>query len=77
MKAADDGSGDVVIRVYESWGARTPLRLRLAEAPAAVSVVDLLEEPNEKIPVVDLRVEGAVVTAELRPFQIVTLRVAR
>ncbi len=75
IKAADDGSGDVVVRVYEAWGGRTPLRLRFAAAPSGITVVDLLEEPNHDVPVVDLVVEGAVVTGALRPFQIVTLRI--
>ncbi|MBI2709551.1 MAG: alpha-mannosidase [Actinobacteria bacterium] len=74
VKAADDGSGDVIVRCYEAWGARSPLRLRLASAPATVSVVDLLEEPSGHVPTVPLGVDGAEVRGELRPFQLVTLR---
>jgi alpha-mannosidase len=77
VKPADDGGGDLIVRVYEAWGMRTPLDLRLAFEPAAVAVVDLLEDENPKIPAVPLEVMGSRVLAELRPFQVVTLRISR
>jgi alpha-mannosidase len=77
VKPADDGSGDLIVRVHEAWGMRTSLGLRFAFEPAAVTVVDLLEAPNDDIPSVALDVWGATVLGELRPFQVVTLRVAR
>lgn len=77
VKPADDDSGDLVVRVHEAWGGRSPLRLELATAPADVRVVDLIEEVNASIPEVPLVVAGTTVTGELRPFQIVTLRITR
>jgi len=75
VKPADDDSGDLVVRLYEAWGARSPLRVQLATAPSSVTVVDLLEEESDSIPTVALTLDGATVTGELRPFQIVTLRI--
>ncbi len=77
VKPADDGSGDLIVRCYESWGGRAPLDLRLGFEPASVTVVDFLEEANPTIPVVPIEVEGPRVAGTLRPFQIVTLRIAR
>ena len=74
VKPADDGSGDLVVRVYESWGGRARFELHLAAAPTSVVVTDLLEEPSDAVPAVPVEVEGSRVTGTLRPFQIVTLR---
>jgi len=77
VKPADDGSGDLIVRCYESWGGRAPLDLQLPFEPGSVTVTDFLEEPNATIPTVAVEVEADRVTGTLRPFQIVTLRVAR
>ncbi|MBN8881558.1 MAG: alpha-mannosidase, partial [Salana multivorans] len=73
VKLAEDRSGDVVVRLYESDGGRTRASIRADFEHVGVAVTDLLEEPTgEAAPVVDGAVE-----LELRPFQIVTLRYAR
>jgi alpha-mannosidase len=77
VKPADDGSGDLIVRCYESGGGRAALDLQLAFEPASVVVTDLLEEPSDAVPAVPIEVEGSRVTGTLRPFQIVTLRVRR
>jgi alpha-mannosidase len=77
VKPADDGSGDLVVRIYESWGARSPFVLTLAEAPSSVVVTDLLEEPNPSIPDLSLEVQDREIVGELRPFQIATIRLGR
>lgn len=74
VKPADDGSGDLVVRLYESWGGRAAFELEVADAPGSVTVTDLLEAPNATIPDVPLDVDGTTIRGELRPFQIVTLR---
>ncbi|MGZ4710819.1 MAG: glycosyl hydrolase-related protein, partial [Acidimicrobiales bacterium] len=76
-KPADDGSGDLIVRCYESGGGRARLDLRFGFEPASVTVTDFLEEPNPTIPVVPVEVAGTRVTGHLRPFQIVTLRVGQ
>jgi alpha-mannosidase len=75
VKLADDGSGDVVVRVYEALGARARARLALGFDAASVQVVDLLERPlpGDADPVLD---DGGAAVA-LRPFQVLTLRFTR
>ncbi|GAA3757976.1 glycoside hydrolase family 38 C-terminal domain-containing protein [Microbacterium kribbense] len=68
VKLADDRSGDLVVRVYESRGGRAAASLTL---PAGEVVrADLLERPGETVPVRD-----GVARLTLRPFEIATLRV--
>jgi alpha-mannosidase len=74
VKLADDGSGDVVVRVYEALGARARTHLALGFEAGSVAVTDLLERPlDEQAPALD----GGAVELRLRPFQIVTLRFTR
>ncbi len=77
VKPADDGSGDLIVRIFESFGARSSFTLELGAPPASVQVTDLLEEPNATIPDVPVDVTGRAISGELRPFQIATLRVTR
>ena len=76
VKLADDGSGDVVVRLYESLGRRCSARVRARFEHAGAGAVDLLERPLPTDGVVDEGRDGGVSLA-LRPFQIVTLRFAR
>jgi alpha-mannosidase len=71
VKLADDGSGDVVVRLYEALGRRTNASVRAAFPVAGVRAVDLLERPLGV-----LSYDGEV-RAVLRPFQILTLRFSR
>jgi len=72
VKLADDASGDVVVRLYESRGGRGQGVLRTGFPLAGAEVTDLLERPLE--PAVT---EDGAVTVSLRPFQILTLRLKR
>jgi alpha-mannosidase len=72
VKLADDRSGDVVVRVYESLGGRASTRLRTSFPVASVEVTDLLERPLPDRPVA-LDGDGSV-PLTLRPFQVLTLR---
>ncbi|MFF8814704.1 alpha-mannosidase [Streptomyces pactum] len=72
VKLADDGSGDVVVRLYESLGGRARARLTAGFPVASVAVCDLLERPVETA-----GHTGREVPLDLRPFEIVTLRLAR
>jgi alpha-mannosidase len=69
VKLADDGSGDLIVRLHEACGDRTRVsvsaRSRITEAWRCT----LLEEPERGEEVGD----GSVTTT-LRPFQLVTLR---
>ncbi len=46
VKLADDRSGDVIVRVYESRGERATTDLSLGFAHGEVSVVNLLERTD-------------------------------
>jgi alpha-mannosidase len=72
VKLAEDRSGDLIVRLYESRGERTTASVAWDLAAAGASVVDLLERPLEALPGID-----STATVEFRPFQIVTLRIRR
>jgi alpha-mannosidase len=75
-KAAEDGSGDIVIRCYESLGGRADATLSFDRPMAAVRLVDLMEDERDDLPEAALVHEAgaATVAISVRPFQIVTLR---
>lgn len=71
VKAADDGSGDLVVRLHEAFGGRARTTLRTAAAMATCTACDLLERPvADPVPARD------GVDVELRPFEVRTLRLA-
>ncbi|MFF3751811.1 alpha-mannosidase [Streptomyces sp. NPDC002018] len=72
VKLADDRSGDVVVRLYESRGGRARAALTAGFPVAAVRETDLLEETLTERPH-----ENGTVALALRPFQILTLRLVR
>ncbi|HET8880232.1 MAG TPA: glycoside hydrolase family 38 C-terminal domain-containing protein, partial [Arthrobacter sp.] len=74
VKLAEDGSGDVVVRLYESLGERSAGVITANFDATDVRSVDLLERPVQA-PGVSPR--GASAELVLRPFQLVTLRFAR
>jgi alpha-mannosidase len=69
VKLADDRSGDVVVRLYESLGGRASARLSTGFPLASASVVDLLERP-----LTPAEIDADGVPIAVRPFQILTLR---
>jgi alpha-mannosidase len=72
VKLADDRSGDVVVRLYESLGSRAATSVSTDFPHGSVVETDLLERPLPSS--VALRPDGML---GLRPFQIVTLRFTR
>ncbi|GLZ34174.1 alpha-mannosidase [Lentzea sp. NBRC 105346] len=68
IKLADDRSGDVIVRLYESLGGRATFDLNTSFTPKSSAVCDLLENPVD---------ETALEAIALRPFQILTLRLTR
>ncbi|MFE6764618.1 alpha-mannosidase [Streptomyces sp. NPDC057689] len=72
VKLADDGSGDVVVRLYESTGGRAKVNLATGFRATRVVATDLLERPLSDAPVPESDGEG--VRLSLRPFELVTLR---
>ena len=77
VKLADDRSGDVIVRLYESRGARAHTRVELGLAVGVATEVGLLEEPIGDLPRARrFSTDAGGVDLELRPFQVVTLRFA-
>ncbi|MEV6192422.1 glycoside hydrolase family 38 C-terminal domain-containing protein [Streptomyces sp. NPDC051920] len=64
VKLAEDRSGDVVVRLYESRGGRARAKVTAGFPVARAEVTDLLERPLREAPS----------EIGLRPFQILTLR---
>ncbi|WP_339132217.1 glycoside hydrolase family 38 C-terminal domain-containing protein [Streptomyces sp. f51] len=64
VKLAEDRGGDVVVRLYESRGGRARVRVTAGFPVSRAEVTDLLERPLHEAPP----------EIELRPFQILTLR---
>ena len=73
VKLAEDGSGDVIVRLYESLGQRSSGKITAHFQVQGVTPVDLLERPVQAP-----GVEAGLAEAELllRPFQLVTLKFA-
>jgi alpha-mannosidase len=72
VKLADDRSGDVIVRMYESLGGRARTRVTPGFPVANAQVVDLLERPLDEDPI-EPDADGGI-PVSLRPFQILTLR---
>ncbi len=73
VKAADDRSGDVVVRCYESLGGRAQTTLQAGFPVRSATVTDLLERPSTEVEVGP----GNTIALQLRPFQVLTLRLVR
>lgn len=71
VKLADDASGDVVVRLYESRGGRAEGTLLTGFPLAGAQVTDLLERP-----LAEAETDGNAVPVTLRPFEVQTLRLA-
>jgi alpha-mannosidase len=69
VKRADDGSGDLIVRLYEACGARTQVAVRTPQRVVEASCCNLLEEPQLALDIAD-----GFVNLTLRPFQLATLR---
>ncbi|UFU08165.1 alpha-mannosidase [Ruania halotolerans] len=80
VKLADDGSGDLVLRLYESRGGRGRAELHVCEGVQmrGAAVTDLLERSDEAIAALaPLHRDGNRLTVDMAPFQVVTVRITR
>ncbi|MEV6007701.1 glycoside hydrolase family 38 C-terminal domain-containing protein [Streptomyces sp. NPDC051976] len=75
VKLADDASGDVVVRGYESHGGRATTRLTTGFPLAAAVSCDLLERPLADAAPIPVAADALTLT--LRPFELLTLRLTR
>jgi alpha-mannosidase len=69
VKVADDGSGDLVVRLHEATGNRVAATVAASTRIAAAAACDLLEQPQRHYEVSD-----GICAVTLRPFQLMTLR---
>jgi alpha-mannosidase len=69
VKRADDGSNDLIVRLYEACGDRAEVAVRAATRVTAAARCNALEEPLSGLEVFD-----GFVDLTLRPFELVTLR---
>ena len=72
MKPAEDGSGDIVLRLYEAKKAAAKAEVSLQFGAAKAYLCDMLENVIEEVPVTD----GKIVLP-FRAFEIKTVRVKR
>jgi alpha-mannosidase len=72
VKLAEDGSGDLVLRLYEAHGDRSEATVTTSVDWHAVEATDLLERPTGDSAV--QRVGPRRVEVILRPFELLTLR---
>ena len=68
LKLAEDGSGDVIIRLVELYGSRGTATLQTGFAIKSAAVCDLLERPLSDIPLT----EATTITLDYSPYQIQT-----
>ena len=69
VKPAEDGSGDLILRLYESKKCDGAFTLSTALPVKAVHLCDMLEQPEQELPI------GGQMHLHARPFEIITLRV--
>ena len=69
VKLADDGSGDVIVRLYEALGTRAATTVKLPFRITDAQRCNLLEEAQSPIDTGD-----GIVAITLHPFELVTLR---
>ncbi|MET8431925.1 glycoside hydrolase family 38 C-terminal domain-containing protein [Streptomyces sp900116325] len=69
VKLAEDRSGDVIVRLYESAGGRAEAALRVGFPVVRAQITDLLERPLH-----EARADEQGLVLALRPFQILTVR---
>ena len=72
VKLAEDGSGDLVIRMYESMGGARSALIQPFLPFGAARLCSVAEDPGEI-----LQVKDGTFTLFFRPFEIVTVRLAR
>ncbi|MBQ9252323.1 MAG: alpha-mannosidase [Clostridia bacterium] len=70
VKPAEDGSGDIILRLYEAKRADTACRLGIHLPAAEVALCDMLENPLESLPM-----EKGEVALRFHTFEVKTIRI--
>jgi alpha-mannosidase len=71
VKPAEDGSGDVIVRMYESMRTATRCTLETSLPVRDVVETNFMEETTGKV-----SITGQAIALEFRPFEIKTLRIS-
>jgi len=71
VKLAEDGSGDLIVRLYESTGGRAYSRIDFAGVAEKIWLTDFLELPTSAE-----QFSGGSIDLQFRPFQVITLRIS-
>jgi alpha-mannosidase len=69
VKPAEDGSGDIIMRLYETLRTDTQVELTTTFALQSVQQADMLENAENALPF-----EGGLIKLSFRPFEVKTLR---
>ena len=69
VKKAED-TDDLILRMYEAYNKRTQTSVKLPQNAKRVFCCDLMENETQELPIVN----GAV-TFEVKPFEIMTLKI--
>ena len=72
VKPAEDGSGDLILRLYEAKNADTDCRLSISLECGKAWETDLLENRKEELPL-----NGGQVSLHFHTFEVKTIRIAR
>ena len=70
VKLAEDGSGDIIIRMYESKNTYTPCKLKLEFDVKAAYITDMLEGNKAEV-----NLNGNEISLDFKAFEVVTIRV--
>lgn len=73
IKYAEDGSGDIILRLYESQNTRTRFQLNTAICFDDAYTVDLMEENAKRID----SAKGNTLEIEIMPFEIMTIKLSK
>jgi alpha-mannosidase len=72
VKPAEDGSGDVVVRLYEAMRSSTRCTLTTTLPVRSAAVTDMLEQQPEPV-----ELKNSAMTLQFKPFEIKTVRLGR
>ena len=72
VKPAEDGSGDVVLRLYEAKKGDTCCRLKVNIPVSSAWATDMLENRQQ-----ELSIEDGKIALHFKPFEVKTVRLAR
>jgi alpha-mannosidase len=72
VKPAEDGSQDIILRLYESMRTATRCQLTTALPFEKACETDMLEQKTT-----DLQVNGGKILLEFRPFEVKTIRLSK